>query len=125
MKLKNLLESHPIISSLAQQKVSPRLAYGLQKNLRLIQAEMDAFDKARVQGLESLGCALDEAKGQYIIPDDRQAEWQRQYVDLLEADVSFQPHAISLTLLERDDVKLSAVEMLQVDWLFVEDGSVD
>ncbi len=117
MKIKQLLECHGIITSLAQQRCSARLAYILKKNLARIQEEMDAFDKARLAGLESIGAVLDEKKGQYDIPKDKKADWLAQYNELVEMETEYKPHVIPLSLLERDNMKISAAEMMSIEWL--------
>ena len=115
-----LMDSREILMSISAKKVKPRLAYMLQKNLKLIQTEMNYFENARVAGLEAMGFEKDEKKGEFIIIPEKDDEWKAQYKELAETESGLIPHMIDLQTLEDSGVELSAFEMLQISWLIKE-----
>jgi hypothetical protein len=120
MKISDILNAQPVIADLAQQKLSARLAYAVQKNLRLIEQELKDYEKARLEALTRSGGTPNQETGVYDFTPEQRAAFDAEFRELLETEVLFAPHLISMELLDRDGVKLTPVEMMQIEWLVKE-----
>ncbi len=115
MKIVELLNAAPVLKQLTDRKMPAKLAYGLAKNIRLINQELEDYDKAR---LSLLGAhwTLDQKTGKYDIPDDDQEKWKKMYDELIQGETGYQPYKVDFSLCE--NIEMTPWEILTLSFIF-------
>lgn len=112
MKLGQLLNSVEALQRLGQMKMPAKAAYGVARNLRMIDVELELFNEARKQLVERYQCINEETNA---IEIKDQAGLDREYRELVETEIDYQPHTIRLELL--DSVELTPSDLAILFWL--------
>lgn len=99
MKILDLLNAQPALQSLMDRKMPSKLAYGFGKNIRLINQELEDYNKARLKMLED-NWPFNQETNKYDIPDEEQEKWKKMHGELVDAECDYQPYKIDLTLTE-------------------------
>ena len=114
IKLRRLVESASSLGHLSKQPCKAKIAFCLAKNIRLIQAELNAYEDARISLCKRYGKLNKETNSYEFEPEERR-HFQAEFEDLLEIEVD-----IEVTRLKSSDLinlTLSAAELLVLDWL--------
>lgn len=112
----DVLNSKPVLEGLLDQKMSGKLAYALTKNIRRIDPELDAIDRARDKILASRW-PLNFETQTYEVPDEDKETWRQLYTELLEQPSDVKPYLMPTEWFE--DVKISPRELMLIDWLLI------
>ena len=115
IKLSQLVSAAPALQELGSIKLKAKQAYGLAKNLRHIQAELDLLNQTRDKLIKEKYGALNE-DGHYQVPNDKIQAFIDEMNELQDSTIQLDIHAIQLD----DSFELSISSMAQLEWLFVE-----
>jgi len=115
MLIKDLLLAKPVLQRLNNEKMPAKLAYAMAKNFRLVNQELEDFEKARKKMLED-NYEFDEKNNKYIIPPEKEAEAQKMFDELINATVQFIPYQIPEFWLF-DQLQLTPGEVMAIEWM--------
>lgn len=122
MKVVDLLTAQPVMQEVMDRKMPAKLAYGLAKNFRLINIELEDYNKARLKILND-NWTLDEANNKFQIPEEDQEKWKKLHQELLDTECDYQPYMIDISLTEK--IEWSPNELLNLWFIFEGDGASD
>lgn len=122
MKVIDLLNAQPIMQEVVNRKLPAKLAYGFAKNFRLINSELEDYNKSRIKIL-SENWKLNKETGKYDIPDEDQEKWRELHDEILNIDCGFEPFKIDMKLIE--NLEWSPNEILSLWFLFSGEGVED
>jgi hypothetical protein len=109
------------LSKLANQDLPLKTGYWLGRIAKAAEAEMKTLEDARIKLVKRLG--NEDAEGNYTIPADSMEAFSKEINELLEESIELPGERIKLDSLP-DGVKLSAIDLINLDWLFdVEAGA--
>jgi hypothetical protein len=114
MKIIELLNAQPVMTQLIDRKMPAKLAYGLAKNFRMINQDLEDYDKARLKILQD-NWTLNPEINRYDIPDEDKAKWAELHKELLETESGYQPYKIDLALLE--NLEMTPGEIMSISWM--------
>lgn len=117
MKIRDLLNAQPVLQKLNDQKMPAKLAYAMAKNFRLVNQELEDYEKARIKILSD-NWKIDEKENRYIIPDEDQSKFQKMLNELVDNEVKFSPITIDFELMS--GMELAPGEVIAIDWMIKE-----
>lgn len=94
--LEALQIAKPALEKLLNINMSISTAYKVSKYIKAVNEELKTFDELRLKLLNDVGCTQSEDGTQYIVPEDKQAEFSAKCRELLAIEVSL-PEKIDLT----------------------------
>ncbi len=100
--------------SFAPVRMPAKLAYAIEKNLRMMEPDLKAHEAARLKILENAGVKPGEK-----LPDDKQEEANAEYQKLIDTEVEFMPYKIRLELF--GGLELTADQMGNLFWMVEEE----
>jgi hypothetical protein len=103
------------LSKLANQDLPLKTGYWLGRIAKAAEAEMKTLEDARIKLVKRLG--NEDAEGNYTIPADSMEAFSKEINELLEESIELPGERIKLDSLP-DGVKLSAIDLINLDWLF-------
>ncbi len=115
----DLLAARDAFGDLVKRKMPAKLAYGLGKNLRMINQDLEDYDKARTKILEE-NWKINPQTNLYNIPPEDNKKWQDLHKELIIIDSGFQPYKIDLAL--TDSVEMTPGEFAALWFIFDGDG---
>lgn len=122
MKIIDLLNAQPIMQELIVRKMPAKLAYALAKNFRLINVELEDYNKTRLK-LLSENWVLDQKTNKYDIPDSDQEKWSKMHDELTNSECDYKPYKIDISLTE--NVNWSPAELMNLWFIFEGEGASD
>jgi hypothetical protein len=122
MKIIDLLNAQPAMQQLTSKHMSAKLAYAIAKNSRLINAELEDYNKTRLK-LLSDNWVLNPETSKYDIPDEDQAKWKAMHDELIDSECDYVPFKINMALIETFD--WSPGELMTLWFIFEGDGASD
>lgn len=109
------------LGKLANQDLPLKTGYWLGRIAKAVEAEMKTLEDSRIKLVKRLG--VEDAEGNYSIKPDSMEDFSREMGELLEVSIELPGDKIKLESLG-DGVKLSAIDLINLDWLFeVEAGT--
>jgi len=94
-----------------------RAAFVCARALKLLQPELESYEKARLAACEKHG-KLDTTNNHYVFADGAQAKFVAELESLLDIELELNITPISLAVIE--DAKISPAELMQLLWLVSE-----
>lgn len=94
--LEALQAAKPALEALLNTTMSIGTSYKVSKFIKTINEELKTFDELRLKILNDVGCTQNEDGTQYIVPEDKQAEFSAKCRELFAIEVSL-PEKIDLT----------------------------
>lgn len=96
VRLENILDAQVALSELAKKDLSITTAYRIAKLIKVVSAEVELFNEQRIKLLQSVGSTLSEDGRQYLIPNDKKAEFAKSFTELVSVEVDV-PDKINLS----------------------------
>lgn len=96
VRLENILDAQVALSELAKKDLSITTAYKIAKLIKVVSAEVELFNEQRIKLLQSVGSTLSEDGRQYLIPNDKKAEFAKSFTELVSVEVDV-PDKINLS----------------------------
>ena len=118
MKLRELLVAQPALQELNRRKMPVKLAYAMAKNFRLVNQELEDYEKARVKMLQD-NWKVNPETNKYEIPPEDDAKATVMFDELLDEQVDL-PTVIKVTLTQLEGMELSPGEVEAISWMIEE-----
>lgn len=121
LTLNELQRGFVSLGKLANQDLPLKTGYWLGRIAKAAEGEMKTLEDSRIKLVKRLG--VEDAEGNYSIKPDSMEDFSREMGELLEVSIELPGDKIKLESLP-DGVKLSAIDLINLDWLFeVEAGT--
>ena len=121
LTLNELQRGFVSLGKLANQDLPLKTGYWLGRIAKAAEGEMKTLEDSRIKLVKRLG--EEDAEGNYTIPADAMEAFNAEMTELLEVSIDLPGERIKLESLP-DGVKLSAIDLINLDWLFeVEAGT--
>jgi hypothetical protein len=95
-------------------------AYAIAKNMKRSKAAVDLIEEVRVSIAKSI---LKEGETEIKASDARFADFQREYIALLDADGDFVPHKITVSSLNLAQNSIQPSVLLALEELLIDDDA--
>jgi hypothetical protein len=115
LTLNELQRGFVSLGKLANQDLPLKTGYWLGRIAKAAEAEMKTLEDSRIKLVKRLG--VEDEAGNYTIPADAMDAFSAEMGDLLEVSIELPGERIKLESLG-DSVKLSAIDLINLDWLF-------
>ena len=115
LKLAEIVESVDGIKELSALKLPAKTAYQIARNMKLINAELDEFNKARSSLITDKYGVRSEDGDSFQVPPKNVEKFTKEMTDLLNMEINLDIYPVELT----DEVLLSADTMYRISWMFV------
>ncbi|WP_042682535.1 hypothetical protein [Anaerosalibacter massiliensis] len=126
MKLTNqdLLNSIPTLRELSKEQLPIKVSYVISKNIKNIEEELVVYEEERQKLLKQYA-ELDKEgkpkindKGHYVIKNEKQADFNKGVLELLDIETDVNISKINLNALE--GLKISPLELTSIDFMIKE-----
>lgn len=116
LKLGEIQDMKDPLSRLTNETLPMKIAFKLNKLVRLFDENLQVIEEERVKLVKSLGEVNDE--GSVHVPKEKMEEFQKQYVELMveEVEVPFE----KFNLDDFSNAKITTQDMLKLDKIFEE-----
>ena len=104
------------MSRLTNEKLPLRVAFKLNKMIRVFDENLQVIEEERVKLVKALGEESDD--GTMKVPKDNLEEFQKQYVELMMEEVEVD--VIGFSIDDFGDAKVTTQDMLKLDAIFEE-----
>ncbi|MBR6983873.1 MAG: hypothetical protein IKH75_10190 [Ruminococcus sp.] len=131
MKIGEARDHYMALLSIANKKLPVRLAYAVSRNIEKLRSEVELSEKQRMNlcaeyaDKDQDGKPAVDAQGNYQIADSRSGEFQAQFIELLETEVTVDIMTVSpavLDLLDSDRYDpLTPEQITGIWWMIRED----
>jgi hypothetical protein len=131
MKIGEARDHYMALLMIANKKLPVRLAYAVSRNIEKLRPEMELSEKQRMNlcaecaDKDQDGKPVVDAQGNYQIAESRSEEFQAQFIDLLETEVTVDIMTVSpavLDLLDSDRYDpLTPEQITGIWWMIRED----
>lgn len=114
LKLSQIVNSVQALQRLGEEKLPIKIAYSIQRNIRLLQPELEGYEKSRI-GLikEKYG----EKDGEnFKVSDNKLEDFTKELVELQSVEVDMDIHKINLD----NSIQMSANDLLFLSWMFID-----
>ena len=115
LTLNELQRGFVSLGKLANQDLPLKTGYWLGRIAKASEAEMKTLEDSRIKLVKRLG--VEDEAGNYTIPADAMEAFNAEMTELLEVSIDLPGERIKLESLP-DGVKLSAIDLINLDWLF-------
>jgi hypothetical protein len=117
LKLAQVVSGYSALQRIGAEKLPIKVAYTIQRNLRMLEQEAKHFDEQRIELAKKYG-TLTAAGDQYTFTGDQQKEFSKELTELLDVIVGLDLRTIAL-----DDFTavIAPMDLVQVDWMFVDE----
>jgi len=120
VRLENILDAQVALSELAKKDLSITTAYKIAKLIKVVSAEVELFNEQRIKLLQSVGSTLSEDGRQYLIPNDKKAEFAEGFAQLVSIEVDV-PDKINLS---GETVSISPEMLIALEpFMTIDDGT--
>lgn len=119
MKIQKLMQVKGVFEPFAREKVSPAAAYKLFKFISALDNEASFYNGKVHELLEEFGTKnqdgvlIPDSNGNAIIPEEKQAEFERACTELNNIEVT--PPDITFTISELNGITLSAIDIAIIE----------
>ena len=117
VKLHEVVNSLQSLQALGMEKMPIKLAYNIQRNMRLLSAEMDTYEKSRVDLIKSK-YGTEQEDGSYQVSKDNMPEYRKEMETLGMIEVDLDMHTI--TIADFGDIKVAPIALDHLDWMIKE-----
>lgn len=117
LKLSEILNAFQALNRLAADKMPIKLAYRIQRNIRMIQPELDAFEAARIKLIHDKW-GEKQADGPSKVPPEKMADFMKEIDELKAEEVEVDIHPLKLD----EAIQITPGDMLALHWMFVDPG---
>ena len=114
LKLYQLVNAQPALKDLASKQLIAKAAFKIGRNLKIIASEMELYEARRIALAAKYG-TLDAANNQYRFDNGAGEKFVAELNDLRETEV--ENSIMPITVDELADVKMTASDMAQLDWM--------
>jgi hypothetical protein len=121
LTLAQVVNAYAALGRIGAEKLPIKLAYTLQRNMRLLQPEAQQFEQTRVLLIKTRFGEKDGAEN-FTVPPNRIPAFEKQINELLSVEVAVDVHTVSLE--EAAGIQISVIDMMSLDWMFT-DSQVD
>lgn len=119
IKLSKLQQSVPSLNILANTKLNLKASYDISKRLKVINDELEIFDKARIDKVKELsGGKLKEDGKSYDIAEEDLKKLNEELKDLLDKEIDINIAPINLA--DFGNVEIEPAHLLNLDFLITE-----
>ena len=115
VRLESILDAQTALAELAKKDLKIATAYKVAKLIKVVAAEVELFNEQRIKLLKSVGSTLSEDGTQYLIPNDKKAEFAKSFTELVSVEVDV-PDKINVS---GEDISISP-DLLMALEAFVE-----
>lgn len=113
IKISDLLSAHGPALALADKPLSVKTSFALARQLRAIKTELETYDAERLKLCKRYG-KLDEKSKRYVFEEEKQAEFEAAYNELVAQEVELPEDKLTL---ENEEIKLSANDLIALEAL--------
>ena len=115
--LGKVVEAYQALMDVGQTKMSAKLAYIFQRNIREIQKEVEIYEKVRFELISTkYGEKLED--GSHKVKDELVNEFTKELSELLASELDLDIRQININDIKFD---ISPVNLLQLDWIIIEE----
>lgn len=116
LKLGEIQEMKEPLGRLTNEQLQLKIAFKLNKIVRIFDENLQAIEAERIKLVKSLGEEGED--GNMQVPKDKMAEFQTQYVELMveEVEVPFEPFNVN----DFANAKITTQDMLKLAAIFEE-----
>jgi hypothetical protein len=115
LTLNELQRGFVSLGKLANQDLPLKVGYWLGRIAKAAEGEMKNLEDSRIKLVKRLG--EEDGEGNWSIKPDSMEDFNREMGELLEVSIELPGDKIKLESLG-DSVKLSAIDLINLDWLF-------
>lgn len=139
MKLMDMVQSEQILNTVLHQKMSPKAAYAIGKNLVKMEPDIKGYELARQAILEKYGvfnkelsrfefykkdengAVMKDAEDKPIPDQDAMDKMNAEHKDLVEMEIEFTPYKIPLAVLDdpAHPIGFTPAELIALDWMLI------
>jgi hypothetical protein len=114
LKISQVAEGFQVLSRIGNEKMPIKLAFTIQRNIRLMLPEFTDWEKKRTELIkEKYG--IEDDKGNYTVPSDKIPEFTDEMVALGNVEIELDLHKISMT---EFPLEISPIDLMVLEWLF-------
>jgi hypothetical protein len=114
LTLKQLNEGFPALVNIGEDKtLSTRLKYDIARNMRLIQPDINAYEKSRVELIRTKYGVQEGEEGEYKVPTKNIEGLVKELEELQSVEVDLDIHILS----QEAFANASANQMFLLDWM--------
>lgn len=115
LTLNELQRGFVSLGKLANQDLPLKVGYWLGRIAKAAEGEMKTLEDSRIKLVKRLG--EEDGEGNCTIPADAMEAFNAEMTELMEVSIELPGDKIKLESLG-DSVKLSAIDLINLDWLF-------
>lgn len=114
IKLSQVVSSQEALKTLSTKLLPAKIAYKIQKNLRLLEPETTQYEKLRSQLImEKYGEEEVEGSGEFRVPPSNLAEFLKELNELLELEIEADIQKVTLP----DTFEISTADIYALSWM--------
>jgi hypothetical protein len=117
LKLSQIIESQEALSRLSSEKLPIKIAYNLQRNIRLLKPEIESYEKTRIELIKTK-YGTEQKDGSYQVIPERTDKFIAELNELLSVDVDLDVRAIKMSEFTKE---IASFDLLVLDWMFIND----
>lgn len=116
MKLtfEQILNSKDVLNKLGTQTMTSVNAYRIQKNIRLLNPEMDAFQKELNNLVEKYQIVKEDGTKEF--PEEKKEEYLKELNELLREEIDIEIRQIPIDELK---CEITPFDLMRIDWMIV------
>jgi len=116
LKLLNIVNATPALRMLGAEKMPIRVAYNIQRNIRLLAVETATYEKIRQDLIKNkYGKKTNES---FTVTAENMEAFTAEMDKLGQEEIDMDVHTVNLS--DFGDIKVSPNELQSLDWMFVE-----
>ena len=114
LKLSQIVESFEAIKRVGNEKMPIKTAWNIQRNMRLIAPEFDAWEEKRAELIKNKYGAKDE-KGNFLVTPNNMNVFREEMKTLGDVEIELDIQTIPM-----DDFKadISPADLMALEWMF-------
>jgi hypothetical protein len=116
LKLKEVVEGYTVLQIIGLEKMSLRMAFIFQRNIKALQPEFESFEKTRVEAVaKKYG---DKKKdGSFEVTDkNKLKEYLSEIGVLLDTEIDVEVTLVNIE--DVKDIKVSPNDLMYINWMF-------
>lgn len=120
LTIQQVVEGFQVLSRIGMEKMPIKVAYTIQRNIRLLTPEFTDWDKKRTELITDKYGVKDE-KGNFSVPPEKVKDFQDEMKIVSEVEVDLDVHTLSLSEFRSD---IAPIDLMVLSWMFTEDTLV-
>jgi hypothetical protein len=116
LTLSQIVNGYAALARVGSEKMNIKLAYNIQRNMRIMEPEAQQFEKARVELVKTKYGKEDPETKAFSVPPPKLEAFQKELGQLLEVEVDLDIHTVQM-----DDfsIEITPIDLMALHWMFV------